>query len=522
MLRYLQLVNIIWMVALAGGVHARPISSIGLFRGRGPLAPRRLPIQPGLPLTLKMRGGEMNTDEEESEDENDTAASDSDGELESRDEVVGDSNTVSSLVGTLVKTAFRTTKALIRATLAILDFSEVAEDASITDHLLQGIKRTWRAFFSTFQSTPAQSTPLSSASKKTIDEGQPAIKPRQRQQYDFGSQLASFYGVDSGRDVLDQVEPILTGSFQDALRDARRQARLLVAFIPAYLPKKDDTSDKATVESFLSQEVAMVAQKKAKKGATTGSFVLWSAKASSPEASLVLRRLKVQTTNAKGKKRPILAVVYPNQALDSSGRPKILPRLLAQHHCSPPPAAETMAAWLNAVRKRHLKLYGIMQTELRELELFHERKAGYKESVKADIENKQREEREEAERIARVEAEKKRAEELQQRRKTIEEKLPEEPEKSDQNARTVALRLADGRSAQRRFPSDASLETVFGWVDVVFEIEQETVTLTTMNGKLSFSWEDRETTLEESGLPKMAGLRVSVTKEGSENESESG
>lgn len=415
------------------------------------------------------------------------------------------------IVGSLVNAAFKTAKRLVRATLAAFDFSEVEDDTSIANHFMLAIRRMWNAAFASSDSPPSRPDESRTSEKKTALSRESA-EPSASANVDFGTFLGSSYGVEAGRDVLNEAEPILTGSFQDALRAARSQARLLAILLPAHLPKKRDQGDTSAVESFLSKEVALVARKKARKGATTRSFVLWSAKAKSPEATLAIKRLKTQTTNAKGKKRPIVAIVYPHQAIDSSGRVKLVPRLLAQHHCSPPPDAETMAAWLNALRKRHAKQYNTMQTELKEIELFKERKEGYKESVKTDLESKEREEREAAEQKAKQEAEKKRAEEIRQRRIMLEETLPKEPEKTDRTARTVALRFADGRSAQRRFDADESLETIFGWVDVVFEIEQETVTLTTLNGKLSFTWEDKDTTLEDSGLPKMAGLRVTIAK----------
>lgn len=443
-----------------------------------------------------------------SDDEEEDGEEDDDDEEESGLEKAADSTgNDSSFVGFLIKGALETTKALLRAALAAFDFSEVQSDASIVQQATLLVQRMWKAAFS---SSSSSSSP-SSTSTKLDNQMLEKSKPPPTQHIDFGSYLGSSYGVDAGRDNLDEVEPILTSSLQNALTEARNQARLLVILIPANHPKKKDPADLAVIESFLSADVATVARRKAKKGSTRGSFVLWSSKAGSPEAALATKRLKAQTKNAKGQKRPILLVVYPNRVADSSGIPKIVPRLLAQHHCSPPPSSETMAAWLNALRKRHAKQYTTMQTEVRELELFQERKQGYKESVKTDVENKKKEAREEAERKALEEAEKKRAEEIRQRRDMLWKSLPEEPGASDTTAYTVALRLSDGRSGQRRFPSDSSTEIVFAWVDAHFEIEQETVTLTTMNGKVSLSWDDRDKSLEETGLPKKVGLRVMVT-----------
>lgn len=462
-----------------------------------------LPSQ-SLATTLRIRAG------------SDSEGSDSETGDEQDGSAISRSRSSDGILGTYMDAALQMAKTVMRTFAAVFDVSQMEEDASAFEHVVQAAKRALTVvFYSIFSPSSSQST---QTRRKRSESDQDVESTASPGKLDFGSYLGSEYGVDPGRDVMDEVEPILTGSFQDALKQARSQARLLVVLIPAYASKKNDKSDVLAVESFLSQEVATVARRKAKKGSTTGSFVLWSTKAASPEAALAIKRLKAQTANAKGKKRAILLAVYPNQILDNSGRVKMVPRLLAQHHCSPPPSAETMAAWLNALRKRHAKQYTTMQTELREFELFRERKEGYKDSVKADIENKKREEREEAERKAKEEAEKKRTEELRQRRLTLEENLPDEPDKNDTTTKTVALRLPDGRTSQRRFPGDTPLETVFGWVDVTFEIEQETVALTTMNGKLSFSWEDREVTLEESGLPKMAGLRVTVKKDKEDDE----
>eukprot|EP00957_Ditylum_brightwellii_P026274 1987343-Ditylum_brightwellii.AAC.1 len=90
-----------------------------------------------------------------------------------------------------------------------------------------------------------------------------------------------------------------------------------------------------------------------------------------------------------------------------------------------------MAAWLNALRKRHAKQYATMQHELQELQYFQERKEGYKESIVGDTNREKREKQEEMERLAKEKAEKERIEMLQKRRKTLRENLPEEPSAGD-------------------------------------------------------------------------------------------
>lgn len=463
-----------------------------------PITPALIP--PNMELVLRLRAGSDSEDSEAYDDDND---------LERK---TGSANT-DGVVGSLIKGAMKTTRALIRAVTAAFDFSEVDSETSMIQQPFLMVQRMWNAAF-------ASSSSRTSKSRSETSKEEQSTPPVQQHNIDFGAYLGNAYGVDASREDLDEVERILTGSFQDALKEARNQARLLVVFIPVNLPKKKDKSDAAAVESFLSADVAQMAKRKAKKGKTTGSFLLWSAKAGSPEAALVMKRLKAQTTNTKGQKRPILLVIYPNQVADSLGLSKMAPRLLAQHHCSPPPTAERMAAWLNALRKRHAKQYTTMQIELREHELLQERKEGYRESVKTDIENKLKEEREAAEKKAREEAEKKRAEEIAIRREILRENLPEEPDATDSTAYTLALRLLDGRSAQRRFASEATMESVFGWVDAHFEIEQETITLMTMNGKVSLTWEDRDTKLEDARLPKKAGIRVIIHSETAEESSD--
>ncbi len=82
-----------------------------------------------------------------------------------------------------------------------------------------------------------------------------------------------------------------------------------------------------------------------------------------------------------------------------------------------------MAAWLNALRKRHGKQYNGMQSELKEGEYFKERTEGYRESVQSDIERKDREKKEEDERLEKEKAEEERKEAIEKRRKELKESL---------------------------------------------------------------------------------------------------
>ena len=157
-----------------------------------------------------------------------------------------------------------------------------------------------------------------------------------------------------------------------------------------------------------------------------------------------------------------------------------------------------------------------MQLELREVQLLQERKAGYKGSMKSDKAREEKEQKAEEERAAKEKAEAERREALEQRRKDLEASLPKEPGRLVMGSKTVSIRHNDGRSAQRRFAGDTAISTLFDWVDVSFEIERETVILTTLNGQKTFSWDDDdndENTLEKSGLGRMVGLRVTMKED---------
>jgi glutamate synthase domain-containing protein 2 len=197
-----------------------------------------------------------------------------------------------------------------------------------------------------------------------------------------------------------------------------------------------------------------------------------------------------------------------------------VPKVIAQHHCSPPPKAVLMAAWLNALRKRHAKQYSVMQTELKEVQYYQERKEGYKESVQNDIVRKNQEKEEEAKRAAAEKADKEYQEAIEKRRTELKSSLPEEATSKD--AKKIAIRFADGRSGQRRFTRDQPLSTVFNWVDIMYKIEREKVILTTMNGKQTFTWdeEENEKTLDEAGLGRMTGFRVAEKKEEEDKQEE--
>lgn len=158
-----------------------------------------------------------------------------------------------------------------------------------------------------------------------------------------------------------------------------------------------------------------------------------------------------------------------------------------------------------------------MQTVLKELQYFKERNEGYKDSAKNDKERELREKEEEEKRLAAEKEEQERLDALETRRKDLLAALPEEFKGKD--CKKIALRFLDGRSGQRHFNPEQALTDVFNWVDAIYEMEREKLVLTTMNGKQTFTWEDHEKTLEDAGLGKNVGFRVS-TKENDDVPSE--
>jgi UBX domain len=424
------------------------------------------------------------------------------------------------------------------------DDEQEAPSTTILTRVCNTLNRMFQAAFS-----PSSSSSSSEANTRTDDhddddedDDDDNGRPKHNQEEeDFGRILAQAYRIEAGRysrnDENEDAKaattnmmysPILTGSFMDALKKTRSQARLLVVLIPAENPSRRSAADMSALQSFLSRDVAVVAESKARKtkkqqqGETDKflSFFLWSANAGSSEAALTVKRLKAQTSS---KKVPMLLVAYLKPGVDKrTGAVQLVPCLLAQHHCSPPPPPKTMAAWLNALRKRHARQYVEMQTQLQELEHFRQRQEGYHSSVTSDTAQRAKEHREAAERQAEQAAAKLHKESILARRQELRKALPLEPDADMPNVKTIALRLPNGQSAQRRFAPETKLETLFNWVDVDFEMERETVVLTTLNGQQSFSWHDsviaadvdgnNEKTLADAGLSKMTGLRVTKHK----------
>ena len=511
-------------------------------------------------------GGYDDDEEEEDEESDSDADDDSESEDDEEESTSSISNTSSSssssLTTTLLdlskktatlvgKATLETAKALQRAVAAGLqgdddETSNEGEEISFTTKTIRTIQRMVSAAFTVpissedaevVKSTMELSSKLKKKSKSEMKSDLSELESSDSEEYestressntshtsDFGSILAKQYGVVDERSG--DGPQFLGGTLTDALQHARSQARMLVVFIPSGKPNQNK-ADEAALQTLLSQEISKVANKKPKKKAEidTGSFVFWGAPSGSSDAKAAMKRLQVKatTSSTKGnKKRPILAIVYPAQTIGKSdGRLKVTPKLLAQHHCTPPPSAATMSEWLSALRKRHLKQYATMQLAVKEQRYFEERKKGYVESVASDKERREREKVEKAERLAKEKEEKERREAILKRREELKESLPEEDKSS--TAKAVALRFADGRSDTRKFAPDTSLSTLFNWVDGIHGMERETVVLTTMNGKQTFRWDDelvQEQTLEEAGLGRMVGLRVTEKKPEEKTEEE--
>ena len=367
---------------------------------------------------------------------------------------------------------------------------------------------------------------------------------------------------------IDTPPVVFNGSFKDALIYAKQQGRLLIAFVPQK-PNPMSSSSKSTssstdaksidnsiMSSLMSSEVAKVAQQAPPKSKqmkqaneNAGSFVLWCCPGgiASSEATSLLKRIQggtVQYKNASGQKRPILVALYPHASTTSASI--VIPRLLTQHHCSPPPTTTKFVEWLRTIRKLNKKYYFKLQKQIQEYQWEQERKHGYKSSIQSDVEAKQREMKQELERQRLVQQEEAKKEQLQQRRIQLLKALDRvtastsTPQTPAPTTTTIALRFSDGRSTssslvteqrqlQRTFNEKATIRDVFHWVDAVHEIPYETMTLQTMNGKRSFVYEDPndeddtdensgssnkdlDVLLHEAGLGKMIGLRVILHK----------
>jgi Skp family chaperone for outer membrane proteins len=472
---------------------------------------------------IVLRGGgssDTESDGEETDDEEDNESISHDDkdesgiQLSNNVENMKDALTATTkLLGKIALFSFQAISRAVQAAMMSLKKEDSKEENTISK-VISILQDMWKAAIT---AVPLNDDIVNrNDSSKSVDTGIESTNIENSDEnenisFDFGKFLSNTYGIDDNRN--ENSSPILSGPISDALSYARNNARLLVTFIPAKGPqsKSKDTSDNTAIHSLLSSEVSQVIDKRSRKNAVTGSFYIWAAKAGSPDAVLASKRLKIKAV--KGKQKPTLAVAYPAIAMGPSGIPKIVPKVLAQHHCSPPPSPEAMSAWLTTLRKRHSKQYAAMLHDLKEAQLLRERQQGYKSSILSDKQRQEEEERLEAERLANEQAEQERVIAIEKRRKELRISLPEEIDAdSSTTAILIAVRFADGRKGQRRFESSTPLSTVFNWIDAYFEMERERVILTTMNGKQSFSWdEDESSTLVGEGFRRNAAFRVIET-----------
>lgn len=270
---------------------------------------------------ISIRGG---SDAEEYDEE------DSDGESimeEIEDDAASLMGTVNSItkkfVMVLGKALVAGTKASGRAVKAAFQGDDVEEDEdeeppSFMTRAARTVKRMWTAAWDTSDAEGHESSDnmdlAITVKKKSKRKETVTVSEEEKVSIsDFGSYLEDAYSVSVDRG--DEPTTVMGGTIGDALREARSKARLLVVFIPSTRPGrgKKQTPDHEAIISLLSPEVSEVAEKRARKKLDSGSFIVWSAKASSPEAITAIKRLKAKQSSSKGDKRPVLVVAYPAQ-----------------------------------------------------------------------------------------------------------------------------------------------------------------------------------------------------------------
>ena len=351
--------------------------------------------------------------------------------------------------------------------------------------------------------------------------------------------LAERHGVELPTNELDElpskfasaVMTSSTTSLAEAMRRSNADARFLVVYISRWGSSR---ANGVAIPNLMSREMIKLANRRPlgkKQSSDASSYYIWIVD-DDGDYDPALKRLRLKpparrkssskSSPSKSATPPILAIVYPSTAVSSSGKLTVAPRVLSQHHCHPPPSSpEVLTSWINATRKRHLRDFAKLQHDRKEVQLQRERTEGYRASVEEDSVREARE-RAEAERERRIEEEEgRRQEELAARREVLRASLPEEPEPGDPGSSTIALRFADGTRDQRRFPSDASVDSIFDWIDVEHGIERERLELGTMNGSRTFVHGGGgdggvASTIEGAGLGKMTALRVGIVEGSSE------
>ena len=364
-------------------------------------------------------------------------------------------------------------------------------------------------------------------------------------------------------------------SLNEALQLANSEARFLICYISKGNTNNNKKNNAIVIPNLLSPDVIKVINRKPlgkRQVGDTASFYIWITNdASDKDVDMAMKRLKVKPPTSRGnsskekKKKsksssssstaPILTIIYPATTFDPrSSTIKVSPKVLAQHHCHPPPStSETLLSWMSTIRKRHLRNYAKLQHDRRELQLLQERTRGYVSSMKEDA---TRDEEDEVERQKKKEIEEKEEERIQyilERRTRLLESLVDEPpiigsssslssNHDGADVITIALRFVNGSNnvnrdtttLKRRFLSkETSMNDVFNWIDAVHGLEREKIELCTMNGAKKFVYVndddddnddaveesgENNVTLEEAGLGKMTALRVLEILDGTEEE----
>ena len=345
--------------------------------------------------------------------------------------------------------------------------------------------------------------PLQTTSPTSIANGG-GIDPTESQVI---QSLAQKYNIETNPQHHSSIFMSSHTSFQEALQKSNEQARFLICYLST-----SPTDDKLVLPHLLHPQFTKVMSRKplGKKNLipNTGSFTLYICQQKSIQSDII-KRLKLKPSS---KQQTVLCILYPATALDPSNKLRVIPKLLAQHHCNPPlSSVETCSSWVSTVRKRYFKQYAKLQFNLKEKQLLLERNANYRQSIVEDGERELREEEERRKKMQEEERERERLEMIQERRKQLLEELREEPPEGI----TIALRFQTvsstdpTASTQRKFAKSDTMNTIFNWIDAMHGLEREKIGLCTMNGSRNFVYDDGEDlTLEEVGLGKMTALRV--------------
>jgi len=139
-------------------------------------------------------------------------------------------------------------------------------------------------------------------------------------------------------------------TLNEALNKANANARFLICYISKGGSNNSNKNNAIAIPNLLSPEVVKIINRKPlgkKQSSNSGSYYIWIAN-DDKDVEAAMKRLKVKPPTSRSKSKssskkkssaPVLAIVYPATAVDSSGKLRVSPRVLAQHHCHPPPSS---------------------------------------------------------------------------------------------------------------------------------------------------------------------------------------